>query len=141
MNVDNIKLGLRKIGVGLNHLIDIFLSYPFHRFQLTLGTNKNVLFLFMISELPNLSIISFIKSAMTYYGGITIINGWSILNNLVNYRIVVDKKIPQVMIDPGDVRDHCLSIASVSEYLKNMVFRYQLPHPVDTLSWLGRFSI
>lgn len=106
MNVDNCKLGLRKSGVGLNNLIDIFLSYSFHRLQLNFGTNKNVFSLFMISEPPNLSIISFIKSAFTYNGGTVIDNGWAILKNPVNYRIVVDQKFPQVMIDPSDVRDH-----------------------------------
>jgi hypothetical protein len=95
----------------------------------------------MICKPPNLSIIFFVKRALTYYGGTTVINGWSILNNLVNDRIVVDQKVPQVVIDPSDVRDHCLSIPNVSEYLKDMVLRSQLSHPVGTLSLLGRLSI
>ena len=141
MNVNNRKLGLSKRGECLNKRFYSFLSYSFHRLQLTFGTNKNLFSLFMISEPPNLSIISFIKSAFTYNGGTVIDNGWAILKNPVNYRIVVDQKVPQVMIDPSDVWDHCLRIASVSEYLKNMVFRSQLPHPVGTLSWLGRLCI
>ena len=94
----------------------------------------------MIRKPPFELITAFVNSALTSYGGTAIINGWSILNNLVNDRIVVDQKVPQVMNDPADVHDLGLSKARVPEYLKDMVLRSQLPHPVDTLSWLGRLS-
>lgn len=85
MNVDNCKLGLRKSGKFLNLLIDFYLPYFLHRPQLILRANKYVLSLFMIPEPPNVFIIAFIYSVLTYYRGMAMINGCPILNNPVNY--------------------------------------------------------
>jgi hypothetical protein len=83
MNVDNCKVGLRKIGIGLNLLINIYLSYSLNRPQLILGANEYVVSLFMIREPPNIFIIAFVNSSLTNYRGMTMINGWTILNNPV----------------------------------------------------------
>ena len=85
MNVDNLKLGLRKIRIGLNLLIDFYLSNSSHRPQLIRGPNKQLLSLFVICEPSNVFVVALVNSALTYYRGMTIVNGWPILNKPVNY--------------------------------------------------------